>query len=102
MPLRRDAAAAAHRTLAVMAAVRPEVLARTVVVITAGPGDAPGVETEAVEAFCALGVAVCRMPFEPLFASGERITLNRLRRQTTEALTVLAATVWELMRRDTG
>ncbi|MFD9664345.1 ParA family protein [Rhodococcus sp. NPDC059968] len=97
VPLRRDAAVAAQRTLAAIAAVRPDVLARTVVVITAGPGDVPMVETEAVTAFAALRVPVCRMPFEPLFASGERITLSQLHRKTRDALTVLAATVVDLM-----
>ncbi|BAH47040.1 ParA family protein [Rhodococcus sp. NPDC019627] len=95
VPLRRDAAAAAQRTLATIAAVRPDVLARTVVVITAGPGDVPMVETEVVNALPAL--RVCRMPFEPLFASGERIALSQLRRETQDALTVLAATVVDLM-----
>lgn len=93
VPLRRDAAVAAQRTLAAICAVRPDVLSRTVVVITDGPGDAPLVETEAVEAFTALGAVVCRMPFEPLFASGERIVWAQLRRETRDALTVLAATV---------
>ncbi|BCN51494.1 ParA family protein [Prescottella equi] len=97
VPLRRDAAVAAQRTLATIGAVRPDVLARTVVVITDGPGDAPMVETEAVDAFSALRVPVCRMPFEPLFASGERIALTQLRRETRDALTVLAATVVDLM-----
>ncbi len=95
VPLRRDAAAAAHRMLLdIIATAGPHVLAYTVVVITDGPGDAPMVETEAVDAFIELGVrAVLRMPFEPLFASGERIAANQLRRNTTDALTVLAATV---------
>ena len=97
VPLRRDAAVAAQRTLSAIAAVRPDVLSRTVVVITDGPGDAPMVETEAVDAFSALGVAVCRMPFEPLFASGERIALSQLRRETRDALTVLAAKAVDLM-----
>ncbi|MDT2007240.1 ParA family protein [Rhodococcus opacus] len=95
VPLRRDAAAAAQRTLATIAAVRPDVLTSTVVVITAGPGDVPMVETEVVNALPAL--RVCRMPFEPLFASGERIALSQLRRETQDALTVLAATVVDLM-----
>lgn len=95
VPLRRDAAAAAQRTLATIAAVRPDVLTSTVVVITAGPGDVPMVETEVVNALPAL--RVCRMPFEPLFASGERIALSQLQRQTQDALTVLAATVVDLM-----
>lgn len=97
VPLRRDAAVAAQRTLATIGAVRLDVLARTVVVINDGPGDAPMVETEAVDAFSALRVPVCRMPFEPLFASGERIALTQLRRETRDALTVLAATVVDLM-----
>ena len=95
VPLRRDAAAAAHRMLLdIIATAGPDALARTVVVITDGPGDAPMVETEAVDAFVELGVhAVLRMPFEPLFASGERIAANQLRRNTTDAMTLLAATV---------
>ncbi|HEY9264091.1 MAG TPA: ParA family protein, partial [Mycobacterium sp.] len=94
VPLRRDAAAAAHRMLLdIIATAGPDVLAHTVIVITDGPGDAPMVETEAVDAFIELGAhAVLRMPFEPLFASGERIAANQLRRNTTDALTVLAAT----------
>lgn len=97
VPLRRDSAVAAQRTLTAMSAVHRDVLARTVVVITDGPGDVPMVETDAVDAFAALGVPVCRMPFEPLFASGERITLSGLRRDTCDALTVLAATVLDLI-----
>ena len=97
VPLRFDAAAAAERTLNTYAAVRPDVLSRTIVVITDGPGDAPMVETDTVDAFAALGVPVCRMPFEPLFASGERIALTGLRRETRDALTVLAATVVDRM-----
>ncbi|GAA4491021.1 hypothetical protein GCM10023094_55180 [Rhodococcus olei] len=97
VPLRRDAAAAAQRTLAAITANRPDVMPRTIVVITDGPGDAPIVETEAVDAFSALGVPVCRMPYDPLFASGERIALTHLRPQTRDALTVLAATVVGLM-----
>ncbi|WP_137725639.1 ParA family protein [Prescottella subtropica] len=97
VPLRRDAAKGAQHALADLAAARPDLLARTVVVITDGPGDAPVVETEAVDAFTALGVRVCRMPYEPLFASGERIPLTQLRRETRAALTVLAATVVDLM-----
>ncbi|MDH6284513.1 ParA family protein [Prescottella agglutinans] len=97
VPLRRDAAVAAQRTLNTIDAVRPGVLARTVVVITDGPGDAPMVETEVVDVFTQLRVPVCRMPFEPLFASGERIPLTQLRRETRDALTVLAATVVDLM-----
>ncbi|MEE2061596.1 ParA family protein [Rhodococcus artemisiae] len=102
VPLRRDAAVVAQRTLSAISAVRPDVLARTVVVITDGPGDAPMVETEAVEAFTALGVSVCRMPFEPVFASGERIVLSQLRRETRDALTVLAATVTRIGRGAAG
>ncbi|MFF0818079.1 ParA family protein [Rhodococcus sp. NPDC003318] len=97
VPLRFDAAAAAQRTLNTIAAVRPDVLARTIVVITDGPGDAPMVETDTVDAFSKLGVPVCRMPFEPLFASGEPIALTGLRCATRDALTVLAATAVDRM-----
>lgn len=97
VPLRRDSAVAAHRTLTTLATIRPDALTRAVVVIADGPTDVPRVETEIVDAFCALGVPVCRMPFEPLFASGERITLPQLRRDTQNALTVLAATVLHRM-----
>ncbi|MET4614101.1 MinD-like ATPase involved in chromosome partitioning or flagellar assembly [Rhodococcus sp. PvR044] len=97
LPMRRDAAKGAQHTLAAIAAKRPDLLARTVVVITDGPGDAPMVETEAVDALSALGVQLCRMPFEPLFASGERIAYSQLRGETRAALTVLGATVVGLM-----
>lgn len=97
VPLRCDAAAAAQRTLTAISAVRPDVLARTVVVITDGPGDASKVEAEAVEAYTAAGASVCRMPFDPLFDSGERIISSQLRRDTQDALTVLAATVVDLV-----
>ncbi|ARE38109.1 chromosome partitioning protein ParA (plasmid) [Rhodococcus sp. BH4] len=99
VPLRRDAAAAAHRMLLDLAATAGLAMtARTIVVITDGPGDAPMVEIDAVDAFLDAGVhSVCRMPFEPLFASGERISPSKLRRSTTEALTVVASTVIDLI-----
>ncbi|MGE2772600.1 hypothetical protein ACQGAO_30740 [Rhodococcus sp. 1.20] len=76
----------------------PAMMARTIVVITDGPGDAPMVEIDAVDAFLDAGVhSVARMPFEPLFASGERISPSKLRRSTTEALTVIASTVIDLI-----
>ena len=99
VPLRRDAAAAAHRMLLDLAATAGRaMMARTIVVITDGPGDAPMVEIDAVEAFLDAGVhSVARMPFEPLFASGERISPSKLRRSTTESLTVVASTVIDLI-----
>ena len=99
VPLRRDAAAAAHRMLLdLAAATSPDAATRTIVVITDGPGDAPMVETEAVDAFLDLGVhAVLRMPFESLFAAGERIAAHQLRRATIESLTVIAAEVITLI-----
>lgn len=95
VPLRRDAAARAHRMLLRLVATNGTgALARTIVVITDGPGDAPMVETEAVRAFEKAGVrCVARMPFEPLFASGERIVANKLKPKTSDALDVLAAMV---------
>lgn len=99
VPLRRDAAAAAHRMLLDLAATAgSDILARTIVVITDGPGDAPMVEIEVVDAFLEVGVhSVRRMPFEPLFASGERIASSQLRSTTTESLTVVASTVIDLI-----
>ena len=99
VPLRRDAAAAAHRMLLDLAGTAgPAMVARTIVVITDGPGDAPMVEIHAVEAFLDAGVhSVARMPFEPLFASGERISRSKLRRSTTESLTVVASAVIDLI-----
>ncbi|MFV9454702.1 ParA family protein [Rhodococcus sp. NM-2] len=96
-PLRFDAASSAERLLQHLSATGSDVLNRTIVVITDGPGDAPIVEHDAVEAFCKYAVPVLRMPFEPLFASGERIVPARLRPATTTSLTVIAATVVELM-----
>lgn len=93
VPLRRDAATAAHRMLFDLPTTKgPSALARTIVVITDGPGDAPMVESEVVEAFKEIGIErIVRMPFEPLFASGERIVWSKLRRETLAALDVLAA-----------
>ena len=82
------------------AATRGEDLfARTLVVITDGPGDQPMVEEEAVEAFVTLGIRVLRMPYEPLFANGERIVPSQLRRSTTDSLTNIASWVIELIVR---
>lgn len=104
VPLRRDAAAAAHRMLLDLAATAgPAILSRTIVVITDGPGDAPMVEIEAVDAFLDAGVhSVRRMPFEPMFASGERIVPSQLLRSTTESLTVVASTVIDLIAHAAG
>lgn len=92
----------AQPTLTVLAAVRPDLLSRTVIVITDGPGDIPGDEHDIVERFSNLKVPVCRMPYEPLFAGGKRIALSQLRRQTRDALTVLASTAIGLMGRAAG
>ncbi len=52
------------------------------------------VEQDTVEALRDLGVPlVARMPFEPLFASGERLALSRLQPHTRAALTRLAEEV---------
>ena len=94
VPLRWDAADAAEEMITELAATATDVLARTIVVITAGPGDAPMVEQDTVEALRDLGVPlVARMPFEPLFASGERLALSRLEPKTRAALTRLAEEV---------
>lgn len=98
VPLRRDAAIAAVRMLIDISDIDPGVLARTLVIVTDGPGDQPMVETEAVDAFVRLDVAkVLRMPYEPLFAGGEPIIDTQLRATTVESLTVIAAAVVELM-----
>ncbi|QYB00043.1 ParA family protein (plasmid) [Rhodococcus sp. USK10] len=97
VPLRRDAATAAHRMLLDLATTHPGRLDRTVVIITDGPGDTPMVESDAVDAFIALGVQVLRMPYEPLFAGGERILPSHLRHTTTDSLTVIAATIVDLI-----
>ena len=97
VPLRRDAATAAHRMLLDLAAAHPGRPDRTVVIITDGPGDTPMVESDAVDAFIALGVQVLRMPYEPLFAGGERILPSHLRHTTTDSLTVIAATIVDLI-----
>lgn len=102
VPIRTDAAIGAQRTLKALAAVRPDLLSRTVIVITDGPGDIPEDEHDIVERFNNLAVPVCRMPYEPLFAGGKRIALPQLRRQTQEALTVLASTAIGLMDRAAG
>jgi cellulose biosynthesis protein BcsQ len=94
VPLRWDAADAAEEMITELASTTTHVLQRTIVVITAGPGDAPMVEQDTVEALRDLGVPlVARMPFEPLFASGERLALSRLQPHTRAALTRLAEEV---------
>ncbi|WAM19994.1 MinD/ParA family ATP-binding protein [Rhodococcus sp. JS3073] len=94
VPLRWDAADAAEEMITELASTATDVLARTIVVITAGPGDAPMAEQATVESLRDLGVPlVARMPFEPLFASGERLALSRLQPQTRAALTRLAEEV---------
>lgn len=97
VPLRRDAARAATRLLEEVATTNRDVLTRTLVLITEGPGDLPMVETEVVDVFVHLGVPVLRMPFDPLFASGERIALNHLNPNTRAALTVLASRITDLL-----
>ncbi|QSE86320.1 MULTISPECIES: nucleotide-binding protein [Rhodococcus] len=97
VPLRRDAATTAHRMLLDLATTHPGRLDRTVVIITDGPGDTPMVESDTVDAFIALGVQVLRMPYEPLFAGGERIVPHHLRRTTAGSLTVITATVVDLI-----
>ncbi|MFD6058245.1 nucleotide-binding protein [Rhodococcus wratislaviensis] len=99
VPLRRDAATPAHRMLLDLSTSHRVRLDRTVVIITDGPGDNPMVECDTVDAFIALGVQVLRMPYEPLFAGGERIVPHHLRRTTTDSLTVIAATVVDLITR---
>lgn len=94
VPLRWDAADAAEEMITELASTGNGVLQRTIVVITTGPGDAPMVEHDTVEALRELGVPlVARMPFEPLFASGERLALSRLQPHTRAALTRLAEEV---------
>jgi cellulose biosynthesis protein BcsQ len=94
VPLRWDAADAAEEMITELASTGNGVLQRTIVVITTGPGDAPMVEHDTVETLRGLGVPlVARMPFEPLFASGERLALTRLQPHTRAALTRLAEEV---------
>ncbi|MFD6356727.1 ParA family protein [Nocardia tengchongensis] len=98
VPLRRDAAVGAQQMLADIALIDSAAMSRTLVIVTDGPGDAPLIETEVVDAFLALDVAkVLRMPYEPLFASGERIVPSQLQPTTTESMTVIAAAVVEVI-----
>lgn len=99
IPLRADAASVARRTLPSIAATRQDGLASVIVVITDGPGDNPTVESDVVEGLVVNdGVgAVVRMPYEPTFASGARITLDNLNPDTRDALTALGATALRLM-----
>ncbi|WCT06174.1 ParA family protein [Rhodococcus qingshengii] len=78
------------------------ILDRTIVLITDGPGDAPGVEVPEVEKLRDLGVhRFARMPYEPKFASGGPIALPQLLPATATALTVLAAMVVDLIAHPT-
>lgn len=104
VPMRHDTAEPGHKMLTDLAATYgPEILARTIVVITDGPGDDPKVESSAVEAFRELHVhEVARMPYEPKFASGGRIAASQLLPATATALSVLAAMVVDLIAQPTN
>jgi cellulose biosynthesis protein BcsQ len=95
VPLRADVVAVARRMVGRIAARRPHGLTGVMVVITDGPGDTPDIEAGEIEQLTrGDGIdVVLRMPYEPVFASGQPITADDLALPTRDALTRLGARV---------
>lgn len=95
VPLRADVVAVARRMIGRIAARRPHGLAGVMVIITDGPGDTPDIEADQIEQLTrGDGIeVVLRMPYEPVFASGQPITSDHLALPTRDALTRLGSHV---------
>ncbi|MBJ7323774.1 MAG: ParA family protein [Rhodococcus sp.] len=95
VPLRADVVAVARRMIGRIAARRPLGLAGVMVIITDGPGDTPDIEADQIEQLTrGDGIEiVLRMPYEPVFASGQPITSDSLALPTRDALTRLGSHV---------
>lgn len=95
VPLRADVVAVARRMIGRIAARRPQGLAGVMVIITDGPGDTPDIEADQIEQLTrGDGIeVVLRMPYEPVFASGQPITSASLALPTRDALTRLGSHV---------
>lgn len=95
LPMRSDMAGQAYAMLEGLAKRGFEHVVRgAVVLLCATPGASPALEDRIVTGFEALGVETfVRMPYEPTFATGERIDLDRLTQESVEAWTNVAAIV---------
>lgn len=95
LPLRRDMAIQALAMLDGIAARGYEHLVRSAVVLTVlTPGSDPALEDTIVAEFGQLGVTtIMRVPYEPVFASGQRIKYRELAPATVEAYTNVAAEI---------
>ncbi|MBC2586929.1 AAA family ATPase [Rhodococcus aetherivorans] len=109
LPMRRDMAQHAYAMLDGLRKRGLEHLVRSaIVLLCAAPGSDPNLETVIVDEFDSLGVQTyVRVPFEPVFATGERITLEALSQSSILAWTNVAALVTDalaeaIVERQTG
>jgi MinD-like ATPase involved in chromosome partitioning or flagellar assembly len=95
LPLRRDMAKMALQMLEGIADRGFGQLVRSAIVLTVvTPGSDPSLEADIEEEFGRLGVTnIIRVPYEPSFATGERIVYDRLLPSTIEAYTNVAAEI---------
>ncbi|MET3960055.1 MinD-like ATPase involved in chromosome partitioning or flagellar assembly [Rhodococcus sp. OAS809] len=95
LPLRRDMAKMALQMLEGIADRGYGHLVRSAIILTVvTPGSDPSLEADIEEEFGRLGVTnIIRVPYEPSFATGERIVYDRLLPSTTEAYTNVAAEI---------
>ncbi|MGW0021618.1 MinD/ParA family ATP-binding protein [Rhodococcus sp. NPDC003382] len=99
LPMRRDMAQHAYAMLDGLRKRGLEhLVCSAVVLLCATPGSDPNLETAIVDEFDALGVQTyVRVPFEPVFATGERITLEALSQSSIIAWTNVAAMVTDAL-----
>ncbi|MEU2004514.1 MinD/ParA family protein [Rhodococcus sp. NPDC019627] len=100
LPLRTDMAKQAYRMLDGLAARGLDELVRSALILTtATPESDPGLEASVLEEFGRLGVQniIRGVPYEPQFASGNRIAYDRLAQTTIEAYTNIAAEIADLL-----
>lgn len=99
LPMRRDMAQHAYAMLDGLVKRGLDHLVRTaIVLLCATPESDPSLESVIVDEFDALGVQTyVRVPFEPVFASGERITLETLSQTSIIAWTNVAAMVTDAL-----
>ncbi len=99
LPMRRDMAQHAYAMLDGLRKRGFEHLVRSaIVLLCATPGSDPNLETAIVDEFDSLGVQTyVRVPFEPVFATGERITLEALSQSSIIAWTNVAAMVTDAL-----
>lgn len=95
LPMRTDMAGMAYGMLeGLVKRGFEEIVRGAVVLLCATPGSSPTLEERIVSSFEELGVEVfVRVPYDPFFATGERIDLDRLSQESLEAWTNVAALV---------